>query len=764
MKKQTLLFLLGILLLQNFSTLPDLYWVGIILFIALFCKLLFKTNYITAFLCGFAWVIFYANFQVNWKIPNELEGKTIQVSGYIASLPAYDEHHKVTFLFYIKKIITSNQKINVNHLVKLSWMKYENDLMVGDEWLLTVRLKRIHSTMNPGGFDYEAWAFQENIHGTGYVISKTENIKISSHWYHYSLNRIRQYFQHKIELNLKKTNTSAWIEALIIGERQNISQESWDILRNTGTNHLMAIAGLHIGFMAGFTHFLFSFFWKKNANLSLLFPAQQAGAISALIVALIYSALAGFSIPTQRACIMLSVYLLMVLLRRKLIPWQGWSIALLIVMLLNPLDVLTESFWLSFGSVALIIYGMSGRLKVNNIWWKWGRIQWVIAIGLIPFSLWLFHQFSWVGFIANSIAIPCVGFIIVPICLLGAMSLVLSDKLGGFFLSVADYILSMVWNILSYLSHLSWSSWFQFIPNHYVLICSCIGMILLLAPSGFPGRFLGLIWMLPLILYKPLLPKAEEVVITLLDVGQGLSAIVQTQNHILVYDAGPRLSQSFDMGESVVTPFLYTLNVKKIDKLVISHGDNDHIGGSDALLKNFKVLSIQTSVPEKFLKFPAQYCLRNDSWSWDKVEFKFLYPVKENLDLDNDSSCVLHIQTGKQSILLPGDIEKKAEKYLTENSSDELASTILIAPHHGSKTSGKETFVRAVHPAYVLYSTGYRNRYHFPNPGVMQEYSDLNAKQFDTVKSGAIKIKLSPLGVEEISEYRVNHKRYWNNE
>lgn len=764
MKTHTLTFLLGILLFQNFSVLPNTYWVVVILFIILISKLIFKNklNYLIAFLLGFLWILIQAHYRCDWKIPKELEGKTIQVSGYIASLPSCDEYHRTQFLFYVKNLYLQNQKLRVNHLIKLSWMKYENDLMVGDKWSLSVRLKRIHGLMNPGGFDYEGWAAQEGLHGVGYVINKNENIKQSSHWYHYTLDRIRQFIQIKIENNLTKTNTSAWIEALIIGERRNISQENWDVLRNTGTNHLMAIAGLHIGFMAGFTHLFFSYLWRRSVLLTLLFPAQQAGAIAALIVALLYSALAGFSIPTQRACIMLTFFLFMILLRRKLISWQGWSIALLCVMLINPLDVLTESFWLSFGSVALIIYGMSGRLGIKNLWWKWGRIQWVIAMGLIPFSLWLFHQFSWVGFLANSIAIPCVGFIIVPLCLLGVVGLLLSDQLGGFILSIADYLLSVVWNILSYFSHLSGSSWHQVIPNNYVLIASCIGMLLLLAPAGFPGRYLGLIWILPLVLFKPILPQSGEVILTLLDVGQGLSAVIQTQNHILVYDTGPRLSDSFDMGESVVTPFLYAHSIKKIDKLVISHGDNDHIGGAKSLLKNFIILSAQTSVPEKLQGFPAQYCLKNDSWIWDQVQFRFLYPVKENLDLDNDSSCVLHIQTGTQSILLPGDIEKLSEKYLVENAYEQLPSTILIAPHHGSKTSGKDSFLKAVHPEYVLYPVGYRNRYHFPNSSVVEEYTDLGAKQFDTVISGAIEIKLTPSGITHLSEYRKCHKKYWN--
>lgn len=762
MKIQSLAFLLGVLLLQCFSQLPAKYWIGILLLIAIILPFFKKPGkLITVFILGFTWCLWYAHHQLNWQLPKDLEGKTIQVSGYIASLPNYSDH-RISFLFFAKKIQDENHSEPVNHLIKLSWMKYNNNLKVGDKWRLTIRLKKIHGSLNPGGFDYEAWAFQEDIRGSGYVMNKEKNILIDSHWYHYTLDRFRQFLQKKIENNLPKSNTSPWIEALILGERHNISQTNWEVLRNTGTNHLMAIAGLHIGFMAAFTHRLALFGWSRFRCLTLLLPAQQAAAIASLMLALIYSALAGFSIPTQRACIMLTVFLVTVLLRRKIVAWQTWSAALFSVLLINPLSVLTESFWLSFGSVALIIYGMSSRLSIKNLWWKWGRVQWVIAVGLIPFGIWLFHQSSLIGFIANSIAIPWVGFLLVPLCLIGCFTLLISTKLGGIILLFADKLLSVLWGILSYFSHLTWGSWHQVMPNHYALITACIGMSLLLLPSGFPGRYLGIIWLLPLVLYHPITPAAGEIWLTLLDVGQGLSVVVQTQKHILIFDAGPRLSENFDMGESVVNPFLYTLNTKKIDRLVISHGDNDHIGGSKAILNRFPVVSIQTSVPTMFTPYPASYCLQGESWEWDNVRFDFLYPPKEELNEGNDSSCVLRVTTGKEHILLTGDIEKAAEKYLVDNNYQQLSSQILIAPHHGSKTSAQDSFLQAVNPQYVLYGVGYRNRYHLPNESVVKKYTAMGVRQLDTVTGGAIRLAVTKNNIQSISQFRIDNRRYWN--
>jgi competence protein ComEC len=522
----------------------------------------------------------------------------------------------------------------------------------------------------------------------------------------------------------------------------------------------MAIAGLHIGFMSGFIYTLVSWLWRRSLRLTYIIPAQHAGGIAALTIALIYSALAGFLIPTQRACIMLIVFLIVVLLRRKTLSWQAWSVAMLIVLLINPLYVLTESFWLSFGAVAAIIFGVSARLSPTGFWWKWGRIQWVIALGLIPFSIWLFQQCSIVSFVANSIAIPWVGFLIVPLCLFGTFILLFSAKFGALILMLADKILGLLWIVLTWFANLSWGSWYQVMPNLWILFAACVGVIILLLPRGFPGKLFGFIGFLPLIFYQVPGIKPGEVQFTLLDVGQGLASVVETQHHILVFDTGPKLG-SFDMGESVVVPFLRTRAVKHIDMLVVSHGDNDHIGGSSAILKRFQVVNIKTSVPDDFPQQHANLCLRGDTWDWDGVNFKFIYPPSENLNLGNNSSCVLRISNGSKSILLTGDIEKLAEKYLVKTERQNLIADIIVAPHHGSKTSANREFLQAVNPHYVLFPIGYRNRYHFPHASVMQAYEELGTKKIDTVYAGAIQFLLKN-DVSRPVLYRTAHHRYWN--
>jgi len=763
MRSYTLAFLCGVLLLQQLTFLPSKFWIVAAVLSALAIEIFFTKKipyfrYLTAVLLGFSWVIFYVHLLYSWHLPSEMEGKPLLVNGYIASIPNTTEN-KISFLFALKKI----QGSNVHTIIKLS-LQDDNlkNLRAGDMWQFLIKLKRIHGMMNPGGFDYESWALQEGIRANGYIIKSSENKWLENHWYHDFPDRIRQKLKDKIEANLPESNTSPWIVALALGERQHISAENWEVLRNTGTNHLMAIAGLHIGCMSGMIFFLAGWLWRRVPRLMLLSPAQFAGGLCALITAILYAGLAGFSIPAERTCIMLSVVFLTLLMRREMVSWQTWSIALLAVLLINPLSVLTISFWLSFYSVALIIYGVSGRLNQNNLWWKLGRVQWVIAVGLIPLGIWMFQQFSWIAFLANSIAIPCVAFLIVPLILFGCFALLFSAKCGGFILLLADKLLAVLWHVLTYFSQLSWASVYLMIPNTWVLLAACVGMIILLLPSGFRGKWFGIFWFLPLIFYHYPSPQSGEIRFSLLDVGQGLSAVIQTKNHVLVFDTGPKFSPNYDMGESVVSPFLRSIGIKKIDMLVISHPDNDHIGGARSLFHYFKILQTKTSTPEELLPFSSQYCLRGDEWNWDEVNFKFLYPTPDNLNLDNNSSCVLSV-TNKmhKTILLTGDIEKFAENYLVQNDEKNLSADILVAPHHGSKTSAVNEFVESVHPRYVLFSVGYRNRYRFPHASVIEKYRQINTDLLASDSSGAIQFRLGE-NISKPEQYRLQNQHYWN--
>ncbi len=753
-------FLCGILFFQTLTHLPTLKWIIVLVFLFIFLikikykKIRLYTRFFAILIIGFIWCFCYLHLRAYSSFPNELEGKKINITGYIASIPISDER-RTHFLLSLDSLNNQSTK----GLISLTIPKAIN-LKAGETWMFIVKLKKIHGTENPGGFDYEAWAFAKGITANGYVLAEQNDLKLlkKNGWNHPILS-LRQYLHDEILAALPLSQTSHWIMALAIGERENISLNDWRILQNTGTNHLMAIAGLHIGLMSFFIYGVVSFCWRRLFFCVIRLPAQSAGAIAALIMAFIYSLMAGFSIPTERAFLSLSIFLGANLLRRNLTSWNTWSLALIIVLLFDPMSILTDSIWLSFGSVALIIYGMSGRGQIKNIWWRHGRIQWVLSLGLIPITIGLFKKCSLLAFFANSIAIPCVGFIIIPCTVLGCVLLTICNSAGSFLLIVGDKVLNFLWIFLSYLANLSFSIWQKDLPMCWIIIAS-FGVILLLLPRGLKFKWLGVIWILPLVFYKAPEPKWGDAVFTLLDVGQGLSAVIQTKKHILVFDTGVKFNENFDMGKSVVLPFLQTIGAKKIDMLVISHRDNDHSGGAAAILQEMNVLQLKSSAPQFFKN--AQYCLQGEKWNWDGVEFAFLYPTRKTLNLDNNSSCVLRVTIGKQHILLTGDIEKWAEKKLIINAKDALPADILVAPHHGSHTSAPLFFVTAVHPKIVLFPVGYRNQYHFPNPSVVKIYTDHHSIMYDSVSNGAIQFYLNGQDVPKPHLYRNEHLHYWN--
>ncbi len=702
------------------------------------------------FLLLFIWAVIYAHHIKSWSLPQRDIGKDLTISGYVASLPqTAGDHVKFTFAWNDTKLA-------------LSWYRNYPILKAGEKWQFVVRLKPPHGFMNPGGFDYEKYLFQHGIRATGYV---KQGKLLAAGGYKYPVTQLRQYLAGKIKQALPNNQFTGLLEALTIGSRNDLAPAQWQVFRNTGTSHLVAISGLHIGLVAGFMYFLVLFLWRRVELLSLKFPAQKSAAIGALFGAFTYSLMAGFALPTQRALIMISVFMLAVLSDRNLRPWYGIFMALILVLLLDPLAPLSAGFWLSFSAVSILIYSFSGRSGASGFWYKWIQPQLVVSIGLMPVLLLFFQQVSPLFIGANLVAIPWIGFVVVPLALSGCVMLLISNNIGAWLLWLASKAISLIWPYLQWLSTRSEFLWHHAVPNLWLLIAAVIGVLLLLAPRGFRGRWLGVIWLLPLLIWRPIGPKPGEVWLTLLDVGQGLATIVRTQHHVMIYDTGPKYSATFDTGAAVVVPYLRQQGVNNVDLMVISHGDNDHIGGAQAVLQNLHVKSILTSVPQRFPAGDAKYCEAGQSWKWDGVIFKVLSPPSQYNNLEgNNASCVVQIQDGKNSILLTGDIQALAEKGLVHKYHDKLHAAILVAPHHGSNTSSTKAFVSAVFPQYILFPTGFLNKFKFPSKKVLVRYEQIHAEAFNTAQSGAITFKFNSSKTVRIpQEYRKLHHNYWNN-
>lgn len=756
-------FLIGNCILQCQSSLPPsylLYWCALGSFLLYFVQNPYFSSpkkILLGLLLGFAWAFIFAQGLLKWQLPKNIEGQPVLIEGVIADIPQVN-HYQIKFLFNLEALHYQGKVDNPKQLIELTHSNLNFQPKVGDTFQFKARLKRIHSTQNPGSFDFEAWALQKGIRARGIIQQSPDNRFLTHHHFRYFLQQWRQKLLNELRQQLPG-NSSPWLLALILGERSGIPKDEWEVLRRTGTNHLMAIAGLHIGMLVGLIHWLITCWWRCFPLLAIYLPRQYAASACALMVAFIYSAMAGFSIPTQRASIMLSVFVMATLSQRKVNPWHSWSLALLIILILHPLSVLNTGFWMSFLTIALIIYGTSGRLNPQGLWWKWGRMQWVITLGLLPLSLYLFQEYSLTAFFANMVAIPWLGFLILPFCFLSAIFLFLNSHLTQLCLWIANKHLIFLWQILKWFADRPLSAWHFLLPNELALLAATIAFLFFLLPRGLPGRWLGIVWLLPILFYQPTKPRSGEFFLQILDVGQGLAVVLQTKTHTLVYDTGLKFNDYIDSGEAIVLPFLRMLKTKKLDMVVISHGDSDHIGGLNALVKALPITTIKTSVPEKIHHPAVDYCQAGLNWQWDKVKFTFLYPNKAQLHSGNDSSCVLQVSNGAHSLLLTGDIERFAERQLL-NLGIDLRTEILIAPHHGSKTSGLPQFIYATHPKWVIFPTGYRNRYHFPHVKVVARYHAIQARTLNTAETGAIQFKIGQT-IESPILYRTFSQHYW---
>ena len=402
----------------------------------------------------------------------------------------------------------------------------------GERWLFTVRLKRPHGSVNPFGFDYEAWLMERGIGATGYVRQRGEQKKIGErNSLSDRIEQVREAVRTRFLAVLGESTTSGVLVALAVGDQRAIDSEDWRLFSRTGVTHLMSISGLHVTLISGLVAALAAFGWRRNPTLVLMLPARKAAAVAATIAALAYTLLAGFGVPAQRTFFMVAAVAAALWFGRISSPSRVLALALLAVLLVDPWAVLSAGFWLSFGAVALIFYVAHGWTGKESWLAQWGRVQWAITVGLAPAALLLFSQVSLVGPIANAVAIPAVSGVITPLALVCAFL-----PIDGL-LHLADALTGWLMLFLHWCDSLPLALWQQPAPPVWAVLVATAGVIWLLAPRGIASRWLGLVLFLPALMFAPPRPEAGEAWITTLDVGQGLAVLVRTTGHALLFDA-----------------------------------------------------------------------------------------------------------------------------------------------------------------------------------------------------------------------------------
>ncbi len=715
-----------------------------------------RTRLVAVAMLGFAYAAWHADRSLALRIPHALEGVDLDAVVEVADL-ARDAPDATRFDARVIAARHGDAPIEIGGKVRLAWYGRRDALIPGERYALVLRLKRPRGVVNPGGFDFERFALERRYAATGYVRGTTDALAFRDDAIGAAstIGALRTAFSAALRERYDGDTRGALLAALAVGDQSGIAECDWNVLRATGTAHLIAISGLHVGLVAGFGALLARLLWRAAPALALHVPRRRIEALTALVCAWAYSMIAGMSLPVQRTLAMIAVVLLAVWLRRALAPAQALALALIAVLALDPLAPLAAGFWLSFVGVAWLVYCLGGRAPRPSLLREFTRAQAAMALGLLPLTVWFFQQSALAGPLANAFAVPWISFVVVPLLLVALLAWLVAPFAFGAIADLAALATDSVWRLLVPISRWPWAEAGFPEPTLVATALALLGAAVLLLPRAVPGRALGAVLLLPLVLPQLDRPAAGQFDVRVLDVGQGLAVLVTTAEHALLYDTGPRFRSGFDMGDAAVVPALRALGVARLDRLVVSHGDADHAGGADSVVAALAPASRDDARV-------GTRCRAGDSWIWDDVTFEFLHPAPTFPELGNDSSCVLRIASGRAVALLPGDISAIVEEWLVRELGDRLHATLLVTPHHGSATSSSDAFVATVAPRVAVHSTGNRNRFGHPARAVAARYRAHGTLALDTSRDGAIHARLDPAGgLGLLDRAREEGAQYW---
>ncbi len=713
-----------------------------------------------ALLLGFGWAGLQAGWALAAQLPAGWEGRDVRMEGRVVGLPDHDVR-RTRFMFEVGGQAPPELR---GRLLQLSW--YDDygavepgprmELHPGARWELQARLRAPRGLSNPGGFDAGRHALAQGIAATGYVRLPEQARQRAPAA---GIDAWRGDMAERIGATVASPS-ARFVRALALGDTRALSDADWHTLRAVGLTHLVAISGFHVGLVAGFCAWLAMALWWCVPALGRHWPRPQAAAVAAVLGACGYAAVAGFALPTVRTLLMIAVVAAARLLRRPLGMWQALALALMVILLADPLSALQAGFWLSFAGVAWLVWCLPAQGGRRRWLREFVSAQGVATIGLLPLGAVLFHQASLAGPLANLLAIPWWSLVVVPLCLLGTALEALHAGAGAGPWRLAAACFDPSWTLFESMASSPFALWWLPEARAGALPLALLGALWLLLPRGLPGRGLALLLWLPLLHPPRELPPPGGVELHVLDVGQGLSVLVRTARHALLYDAGPAVRDGYDAGERAVLPALRALGVRRLDRVVISHADQDHAGGWPAVHQG---VPVGTSLaPEGAPVLVDGPCLAGEAWSWDGVEFSFLHPTEHFPYLRNEASCVLRIASAHGSVLLPGDIGEVIEQRLLREPGM-LRADVVVVPHHGSGGSSSGGFVAATGARLAVVAAGHGNRFGHPRVDVVRRWQRNGAEVLASPRSGAIRVWLDQYGLA-VRERRPWKARLWERE
>ena len=754
-------WLLGTVAAHRLPELPSAAWYAPLALAALLALRYAALRPPLVVMAAAAWTCWCAGERLAERLPTAALGADFELTGTVAGFPSRAPG-QITFGLDV----AAPRPRGVPPRVRLTW--YDAPAGVGPAAALavTARLRPPRGLHNPGGFDYEQWLLVNGYGATGYVrsgvVATSVHGGIEARW-----RRFRGVLAERIGAASSDADGAALLTALALGERFRFTEQHWADFRRTGTSHLVAVSGMHVALLGIAAFVVVRWIWLRLpaplANLDL-----EVAAGASLLATAYYAALTGFAVPAQRSLVMIAVALAALATRRRIGATQVVAATLVVVLVYDPFAPLAASFWLSFVAVTILLAlaaprplarAAAGPLRRGaRAAFEFARLQWWIGFALLPLTAWYFGEISAVGPIVNLVAIPFFNACLVPLAVLVTLGLSL-DAVSVWVVPVVDAVAALAGTTVRALhavaelrgAAIGWP-----LPPASAFAVGALGVAFAVSSEGLPGRRIAWLALLPVGWPAVELPPPGTARVVVLDVGHGLAVLVETRAHRLLFDAGPTARSGFDSGEEIVLPALAAGGRRGLDRLVVSHADNDHSGGAPAVVAAYPTIDVLKGPDVDALR--GTPCSAGDEWEWDGVRFRILHPSADFGARGNESSCVLKVETSTSALLVTGDIERRGEAALLD---EPLAADVVVVPHHGSATSSSPAFVAAVGASLAIVSAAHENRWGFPRPEVRERWERGGAAMLVTGDSGAVTVELGATGVAVSTQRDVRH-RYWH--